>query len=540
MYLFIFPYSTDLMEGTLSNQVKPPKRPLKNNEESHISFKSKTNLTVAQLLEQVEIAKNSIPNSNFSQINSQKSENSAKCFAETCKTYTRSLSTSQITQLKTRLNEETKSKVEVVPMPITSPGYSHNLTESVQKAMGVVDFQHSPLNSPGVPVNKVHNIPPSIKQWPINLQSKPPNTENLNDSSVLSEHYKNERMKIYTEEDFQEMAQKTSDHNNTASTNSNNSTISVVEPDIQFCLNAEDESHLDSIIASKDYDDIEKLAEALASNINDGNLDEMLMNEDFFTDELHQMSFKNNPRYAHNSLQVSNHAFASKENGMNSMQNDFENKVDKMAKENEERHLKSPFKNGNHVSKTGAKNIEKKDAGDKEEVKKMKRRGVRKESTSSVEVLNGPSPSRMSTRSSNKTKTFSSSGAQTSESNTLLNSGDVLKETSAPRRSTRTIKKTELALESSVTKASERQKKLLRDQTTRESVSDGKNKQISVSLTNKMDTKTSKSKCSVNKKVHNKQMQNSEDTEQTRKNDKKLEGIVGESTSELIKTSGFF
>ena len=550
-------FSSDFSEVGSCNPLKLSKRSFKGTEESHISFKSKTNLTVAQLLEQVEIAKNNIPPSAH-----QKADDGAfpSRYMESVKAHPRPVSTSsQLSQNKSQNlpNSVAKSKLDPLPMAITSPSYPLNLTESVQKAMGVVDFQHSPLNSPEPHSSNLHNISSYLKnnQWPAKGGWSGSGCEQEMPSTSQGYKEQQEGMKVYSEEDMHEMVQRGSDHNTTASTNSNNSTLSVVEADINFCLNADDENHLDSIIALKDYDDIEKLAEALASNINDGNLDDMLMNDDLFNEEqLHQTNFQNNLKHSNSAPQSS----VIKDNRSNRcMQNDYEDKLrfeDHSSKESEDRQMSSPFKNGNHVSDSQIKKEEEAIVGGKDEaVKKMRRRGGKKESTGKAysEGVNGPSTTRMSTRSSNKTKSLpssSSSNVQSSSSETGVDvsSGESSKEatctisTLTPRRSTRTIKKTEIALESSATKASERQKKLLKEQATKEVGQEGKHKTAHAAMPLKTDAKAPKTRCINNKKPFNKSIQNLDETEQVKKGntDKKVDVTVNEPTSDSTNNSG--
>lgn len=555
-----------------SNPLKLPKRPLKTIEESHTPFKTKTNLTVAQLLEQVEIAKNSIPSNIFPSITSQSEEECGlpRCFTELStspNSYNRPVSSApNVNQIKAQNTSHHEGKLEPLLMPITSPGYPHNLTESVQKAMAVVDFHNSPPNSPNP--HSTNKMPSSLKNsvWPLNPSQKSDSGSSSGNElkSLTTQHGDKEHvegMKMYSEEELHEMMQRGSDHNTTASTNSNNSTLSAVEPDMNFCLNAEDESHLDSLISLKDYDDIEKLAEALASNINDGNLDDvMLMNEDFFNDEqLHQASLKINVKIANKPSQILNNSFVPKENGpSSSFQNDFEGKLlidDRRSNDCEER--KITYKNGNHVSEPDTEKEEKKEEmGIKDEelgVKKMRKRGGKREPTGG-EVFNGPNNTRMSTRSSYKTKpslTSSHSSIQSSvtDATIVLSFTDVTKESISttsiltPRRSTRTIKKTEIALESSATKASDRHRKLMKEQAAKEASQDGKNKTPTNPLPVRIDGKSSKSKCINNKKISSKSVSSVDDADilAGKKGEKKVavDGNVSEGNSDSTNPPGY-
>ena len=283
----------------------PCRKPSKNADDI-LPTKSKANLTVAQLLEQVEIAKNHLAYSasqknvgsesplaytSSSGVVSTKSCNAkSEQKNETASHMHKSTLASQNNfghphKLSTCLNSLPFNVLDSTPMPITSPGYPHNLTESVQKAMRGIGFDNSPSASP-LPSKQadatLHHQTNATKASHENKVSNHNSSASaskedsvgLPDLDILENQFEFRQL-----EEALKCTLKNHEQGQQSNAASQKHLIDLDSTDLDFVFNAEDESHLESIIALRDYDDIEKLAETLASNIDGGDIDEILINE---------------------------------------------------------------------------------------------------------------------------------------------------------------------------------------------------------------------------------------------------------------------
>ncbi|ESN94182.1 hypothetical protein HELRODRAFT_163970 [Helobdella robusta] len=536
---------TSLQASNSNNSSKcpPMKKPCKSTEDS-LPQRSKANLTVAQLLEQVEIAKHnqlSLPTSA-----SLKSDVSIDaCISTTnsnpsivqhfCADDNNDLKLQKPIQMtvapampysdrcyptKPNYNSLTRASLDPLPMPITSPGYPHNLTESVQRVMGGLDFHNSPPCSPlssSVKFKPTSTLQSTlqVKTWSVDVQASvelpihkvlstysPPNFSNSLSEDILSSHAKYNSYEINSKEvnDCEKVP------NVLELDNDNRNLLGGVDAsDFDFVFNVEDENHLDSIIASRDYDDIERLAGTFASNIDDCDIDEaMLIGEDDSESLEQQAHLKDVSDLIKNDYLTINSVKTS-EQCLNTVCLPIAE--DSNGNANGPEHQNLLTSRNENTSEESGKTLEENGTENKHDInnlgnfnlsnnKKIKRKAVaskkdnsnnmiahENKSESLVDDINNSNVTRMSTRSSNKAKCMPACSSTTTNclSNSIeplvvltpttnislkeiKNDNSTISSTTTstrniiqtPRRSGRTIKKTELALELTPSKCSDK------------------------------------------------------------------------------------
>lgn len=505
-------------DGSLTTPFGPSKslpcrKPSKNADDI-LPTKSKANLTVAQLLEQVEIAKNHLAysasqknNTTESPLSNMSSSGVASTKSCNAKSEQRNETVSHVQKntlasqnnfgrphnLSTCMNSIPFNVLDSVPMPITSPGYPHNLTESVQKAMRGVGFDNSPSASPlpskqadamlhhqtnavkDSQAHKVSNIHSSVS-------TSKEDSVSLPDLDILENQFEFRQL-----EEALKCTLKNQEHGEQSNAASQKNLIDLDSTDLDFVFNAEDESHLESIIALRDYDDIEKLAETLASNIDDGDIDEILINEKDLEsldqgNNIYKTSKSNcsqalvNPEVC---TSVDSDIIQIASSLLNSNSNNQQPKEDITKTDFNTELSKTKLLEGSmckaKVSETVTDHIHSEAFVERNQCKSpiiskkpMDMATPQKNHGFIDETVSHSTSNRMATRSSNKQKSSISNFQNDSifEASTPVMSKDIAKNTSEEatlqpslRRSNRTIRKTELAFESFPAKSIERSKK---------------------------------------------------------------------------------